>query len=58
MGYGCESLAPIVHLCSSQATNMLACEPPVVYVVSRGGRVGPRDMRVVVSQSVAVCLFF
>ena len=34
---------PLCTKCSSQATNMLACEPPVVSVVSRGARVGLRD---------------
>ena len=43
LGMAVHPPLPLCTKCSSQATNMLACEPPVVSVVSRGGRVGPRD---------------
>ena len=46
--WSCRGMAvhpplPLCTKCSSQATDMLACEPPVVSVVSRVARVGLRD---------------
>ena len=51
LGMAVHPPLPLCTKCSSQATNMLACEPPVVSVVSRVARVGLRDA----SRRVAEC---